>query len=145
MKLCTISLLFALTLSAQTNTFDGTWKMNIAKSKFSERPIPYKAQTITQTDGKTTAEIVTSDGKSSTWTYSAINGKVVLVEGTGVANTTVLQTISGNTMDEDWTMGTGKAHGHGVASKDGKTIRYTLIGVDFKGNKVHDVQIFEKH
>jgi hypothetical protein len=143
------ALLLPVALTAQTTNsqdlFAGTWKLNVGKSKFDPRSMPYKSMTTTaETNGKTTTEIVMPDGHSLTMTYTVINGTTVPVEGPAEKPSTLLRTIKGNVIDDVWTRGIGIAHGHGVLSKDGKTLRYTNKGISHLGQKFRDVDIFER-
>ena len=132
----------ATVLLAQTNNpFAGKWELNASKSKFSPGPA-LKSETVTNENGKTTLEGVAGDGQPFKWSFTPSPGVAVPVEGR--ENSTVEEKISGNTIDHTWKMGEGKSHGHGVVSKDGKTVRYTNIGTDFQGRPMHDLYVFEK-
>ena len=142
-----ISMLFlmfvsATALLAQANSFfTGKWELNVAKSKFNPPPA-LKSETVTNEGGKTTIEGVAGDGQPFKWSFSASPGVSVPIEGR--ENSTVLEKISGNTIDHTWKMGEGTSHGHGVLSKDGKTLRYVNNGTNFEGRPLHDVYVFEK-
>lgn len=57
---------------------------------------------------------------------------------------TVIKVLDARMVDHSWSTPAGKSHGHGVVSKDGKTMRYTLTGTDGTGKPVHDLDVFEK-
>jgi hypothetical protein len=133
---------FGITLMAQTSSsFTGHWELNISKSKF-DPPPPLKSETVTNEDGKTTIKGVTGDGSAFSWSFTPEAGKAVPIEG--MENSSVEEKISGHTIDHHWKMGKGVSHGHGVLSKDGKTLKYTDIGTDVQGRPLHDVYVFEK-
>ncbi|HEY6989877.1 MAG TPA: hypothetical protein VH369_15895, partial [Bryobacteraceae bacterium] len=83
-----------------------------------------------------------ADGKAITWSYNPTENTAVPIEG--MENSTVVEKLSGNTVDHTWKMGNGTETGRGVVSKNGKTMKYTLIGTNAQGQKVHGVYIFEK-
>lgn len=141
-----LALLFAsaVILAAQTdqaNPFTGTWKLNVAKSKFSPGPAP-KSETVTIADGKVSVEEVTADDKTVNWSYAPSGDTAVPIEG--MENSTVIEKRSGNKVDHTWKMGSGAETGHGVVSKNGKTMKYTLTGTNAQGQQVHTVAIFDK-
>jgi len=126
----------------QANPFTGTWKLNVAKSKFSPGPAP-KSQTVTiAPDGKVSIDEVDGEGKTINWSYTPSGDTAVPIEG--MENSTVIEKRSGNTVDHTWKFNGGNETGHGVVSKNGKTMKYTLTGTNSQGQKVHEVAIFEK-
>jgi hypothetical protein len=131
-----------LAAQADQNPFVGTWKLNVAKSKFSPGPAP-KSETVTiAPDKKVSVEAVDADDKAINWSYTPAEDTAVPIEG--MENSTVLEKTSGNTVDHTWKLGKGNETGHGVVSKDGKTMKYTLTGTDGQDQPVHNVYIFEK-
>ena len=139
------ALLASVILAAQgdqNSPFTGTWKLNVAKSKISPGPAP-KSETVTiAPDRKVSVETADADGKTINWSYNPAENTAVPIEG--MENSTVVEKISGNTVDHTWKMGNGTETGHGVVSKNGKTMKYTLTGTNAQGQKVHGVYIFEK-
>jgi len=81
-----MAILFASTTliavqATQTDPFAGTWKLNLAKSKFNPGPAP-TSQTVTiAPDGKTTVEEVTPDGKTSSWSFTPAGDTAVPIQG----------------------------------------------------------------
>jgi hypothetical protein len=47
-------------------------------------------------------------------------------------------------VNHTWKIGKGTQKGHGVISKDGKTMIYTLKGTNGDGKKVNDTSVYEK-
>ncbi len=144
-SLAAMLLASAIVLLAQTDQngpFIGTWKLNVAKSKFNPGPAP-KNETVTiAPDGKVSVEEVSGDDKPTNWSFTPAGDTAVPIEG--MENSTVLAKVSGNIVGHTWKVGNGNETGHGVVSKDGKTMKYTLTGTDAQGQKVHNVMIFEK-
>jgi hypothetical protein len=133
-------LLSAVAMLAQSNPFIGKWEMSAAKSKFNPPP-PLKSQTVTIGEDKVTVEGTDGTGKSFSWSYKVTPGAETPLEGIPGS---VVETISGNTVDHEWKNPKGTSHGHGVISKDGKTMRYTDKGINSEGKKVNDLYVFEK-
>jgi len=127
----------------------GTWKLNVAKSKFSPGPAPQSVTTTYTEDGgwvvgKT--EGVTSDGKpinvetrvkadgneyptESPWG----KGTIAIKQTDPYHWTSILKLDGGNTI-------TGK----GMISNDGKTRTVTSTGTNTKGEKVNTVAVSER-
>ena len=139
-------------LLAQGNPFIGTWKQNIAKSKYNPGPLP-QSQTQTseaQGDGvKFSAEGTAGDGSRIAWSYTAnYDGKDNPVSGTGVPNgadTIALKRINPNTIDATFKKA-GKVLGTGrqVVSKDGKVQTITAKGTDATGKPVSRMIVLDK-
>jgi hypothetical protein len=128
--------------AAQSDPFVGTWKLNVAKSRFHPGP-PAKAETLTIALGKVTVEEVFADGKTENWSYAPSDGATVPI--TGVENSSVMEKkVNDHTMEHTWKMGNATMQGKGVLSKDGKKMTYTLTGTDEQGKPLHNVLIFEK-
>jgi hypothetical protein len=137
----TVLLASAVALIAQTTTdpFVGKWVRNTEKSKYSPGPGP-QSQTVTIADENVIIEGVDPAGKPIKWSYKRSEAAVP-VEG---ADGTVSSETSGNTVDHVWKIAGGNTRGHGVISKDGKTMTYKQDGKDGQGHTVHNVIIFDK-
>ena len=139
------ALLASVVLAAQAdqnNPFTGTWKLNVAKSKISPGPAPKSETVMIAPDRRVSVETVDADGKTINWSYNPAENTAVPIEG--MENSTVMEKLSGNTVDHTWKMGNGTETGHGVVSKNRKTMKYTLSGTNSQGQTVHGVYIFEK-
>mgnify|MGYP001203861398 CR=1 FL=1 len=157
MKVKTITLVLAMLiisvgLRAENNPLIGTWKINLAKTKYTAGAPP-KNQVITyQMAGdalKLTAEIDNAQGHQTN-TYSAkYDGKDYPFNSTArdaVAGQTVrLKRIDANTTQRT-TYFKGKQIGTvtEVVSKDGKTLTRTQKGVNAQGQPVDNVQFLDK-
>jgi hypothetical protein len=127
----------------------GTWKINIAKSKFSPGPAP-KEGTLTvesQADGlKFTIHGTDAEGKAVHMEFSPkYDGKDYPATGMPNADTINMKKI------DDYTIETvGKKGGKpmvttkSVVSKDGKTRTSTQTGTNAKGEAVNNTIVYEK-
>jgi hypothetical protein len=128
--------------AAQTDRFAGTWKLNVAKSKFNPGP-PAKGETVTIAPDKVTVEEVTADGTTQNWSYTPSPGVTATI--TGMENSSVMEKkVNDHTMEDTWKMGNATMQGKGVLSKDGKKMTYTLTGTNEEGKPLHNVLVLEK-
>ena len=126
-----------------TNAFTGTWKLNVAKSKFSPGP-PSQSATVTSTpDGTFMVEGVDGHGKPVKFSHPWSGGKEVPVNG--IENATWISDVRSHTIDDTMKIG-GKTVEkiHVVLSPDGKTVTATIDETDANGQHVHNVEVFEK-
>jgi len=156
-RLTYLTLAFAvgavLMVNAQTASADnnlGTWKLNVAKSKFSPTAAP-KSQTLKieawGADGvKYIAEGVDAEGKPSKWELQAkYDGKFYAFTGNADADMLAYKRIDANTV-EAITQRAGKETGKTVivVSKDGKTRTLTQTGTNAKGEKINNLIVYDK-
>lgn len=136
-------LITAAFMVAADSLFTGTWKLNVEKSKFDPGP-PTQSETVTiQPDGKVSVEEVNGAGQSESWSYTPSEGTPATI--TGLPDSTVVEKKVGDrNIEHTWKMGESNMTGHGVLSKDGKKMTYTLRGKNGKGQPIHNVLIFEK-
>ena len=134
------------TLTAQTNhitAFTGTWKLNLAKSKFTPEP-PFKSFTIAFTpDGTRHLDLSGADGQHHKPALPWSDGREVSVEG--VVNATATSKIQGRTFHDIWKMN-GKIieDVHGIVSPDGKTFKARVDGTDTQGQTYHNELTFDR-
>lgn len=133
-------ILCALTLVAAGDPFVATWKLNVAKSKFSPGPA-LQSQTVTIGADKVEVSGVDDKGQAVNWSYPVASGPATI---TGMPDASVVETRKGNTVEHTWKWGKAMEKGHGVISKDGKTMIYTLTGTNADGKKVNDRSVYEK-
>src|SRR5947209_17351512 len=98
-----LALLFvsAVTLIAQadhTNAFTGTWKLNVAKSKFSQGPGPQSVTVTIAPDGTFTLDGVSPQGKPIKWSHPWSVEKEVPVDG--IENGTIITKLQGHMADD---------------------------------------------
>jgi hypothetical protein len=145
-----LALLFgaAVVFGAQTEhitPFTGTWKLNVAKSRFHPGPA-FQSFTLTFTsDGTRKLDLIRGDGQPFKASLPWSDGKEVVPVTQGMANTKVVSQIRGNTVDDTWKQN-GKVieKVHGVVSPDRRTLRITVEGPDGQGGTFHNRLTFEK-
>jgi hypothetical protein len=127
----------------------GTWKLDVAKSKFVPGPGP-QSQTLTfeaTKEGiKVTSHRVDAEGKATHGGYvSKYDGKDVPWEGNPVADTASPKKIDDNSYENTWKKA-GKVvmTSKGVVSKDGKTLTINNTGTDSQGRTVNNTLVFDK-
>jgi hypothetical protein len=127
----------------RTDAFTGTWKLNVAKSKFSSGAAPQSATVTVAPDGTFTMEGVNEKGKPVKWSHAPSVDKEVPVDG--IENGTIISKLQGRTVEETMKVG-GKTVQtvHAVLSPDGKTIRATIDGTDNQGRHRHGVEVYDK-
>jgi hypothetical protein len=133
---------------AQSDPHIGTWKLNLTKSKYNAGQ-PSKSSTVVVAAAgqgiKITTDTVLADGTSRKISYTAnYDGKDVPVMGTPDYDMLSI-TRSGNTIN-----GIRKKAGKQVqtfttvVSADGKTRTTTTTGTNASGQKVDNVQVYDK-
>lgn len=129
----------------------GTWKLDVAKSKFTPGPGPKSATVVVEPEGtakgiKVSIDAVNPDGSPMKWGFTTQrDGKEVPVTGNpayDMATTTMASPTSGTTVYKKGgkTVMTSKA----AISADGKTLTLTGTGTDAKGQPVHNVSVYTK-
>jgi hypothetical protein len=140
-------------LLAQGEPFNGTWKLNVTKSKYSAG-LPLKSDSRTydsSSDGvKVTVERVTGDGSKQQYGINAkYDGKDYPITGQGPFGA---DTISYKMRtDSSTTVATLKKSGSklrftttSVVSRDGKALTLTSKGVDSDGKPLDAVLVYDK-
>ena len=129
----------------------GSWKLNMAQSKFTPGPSPVKNLTVTReaSDGgvKVTVTGERADGSSADSSYTAkYDGQDVKVAGNAPYDTVAVKQVDANTLtDERKKSGTQyRASGRTVISNDGKTMTTTIKGTDAGGKAFTYVMVYEK-
>jgi hypothetical protein len=128
----------------------GTWKLNVAKSKFSPDPAP-KSQTLKiapwGSDGVTfTSDGIDAEGKPTHFEFQAkYDGKDMPVKGSPDFDTLAYKRIDANTIEATAKL-KGKVVGTSriVVSADGKTRTLNQTGTNAKGEKVNNTIVYEK-
>ena len=128
----------------------GTWKLNVAKSKYNPGPAPQSQTLKVEASGKgekVTSEVVGADGKRTTSTYTAnFDGKDYPLSGSLVG----ADKVSLKRVDARTTERTDKKDGKAVmtlkrvVSPDGKTMTVTSKGTNAEGKPVNNVVVFDK-
>ena len=129
----------------------GTWKLNVAKSKSTPEPMPFKSLNVIKeaSDGgvkqTTTGERV--DGTASNTSYTAkYDGKDVSVTGNPAWDTIAIKQVNANTLTDERkkTGGSYKATARAVVSNGGKTMTTTIKGTNSNGKEFTQVFVFDK-
>jgi hypothetical protein len=142
MNILVLLALGAMALVAAEDPFVGTWKLNVAKSKFEPGP-GTKAATVTiAADGKVTVDETDAKDQTTTWSYIPSAKGVAMI--TGVPDSTVMETRKGNKVEHVWKFGNSNMKGHGEVAKDGKTMTYHMEGTDAEGKKTKSTEFYEK-
>ncbi len=138
-----------VSLSAQTpDAALGTWKLNVAKSKYVPGPAP-REQTLTYEGAgrgvRVTSQTVSAQGNSVIQYSATYDGQDYPVSGGVDFDTTSLKRIDAFTVE-----GTRKLKGRVVqtftrtASQDRKTLTITTTGTNARGQNVDNVVIYER-
>ena len=149
-----LALLAVLAASAGAAAADdpmlGSWKLNVAKSKFGSGPaIKEETNQVEPFGGngiKLTAQITRADGTKVTESYAGtFDGKEFSVGGDPNVDTAFLKRIDAHTMERiNKKAGKPTTTMKYVVSQDGKTKTVTISGTTAKGEAVNTVLVFEK-
>ena len=127
----------------------GTWKLNLAKSKYIPGPAPFDGtlKIEPETNGlKFTFHGTDAEGKPVDFEFSPrFDGKDYRVTGLAEADTIVLKRLNANTI-ETVTKKAGKPvmTTRSVVSKDGKTRTSTQTGKNASGQEVKNTLVYDK-
>ena len=127
----------------------GTWKLNLAKSKYNPGPAPQSLTIVMEAAGdgvKYTSKGVNAEGKATGVEYTAkYDGKDVPLTGSQVANTTSLKKIDAHTVHRvDKKDGKVVTTIHRVYSKDGKSFTATTKGTNAKGEATNNTLVYDR-
>jgi hypothetical protein len=144
--------LLAVALPTNAQTSDpmvGTWRLNVAKSKYDPGPTPKSITTTYEAVGKGYRVSVINIGAGGKLEYgftSNLDGKDVRVTGNNPnADLMAIRRVDARTIEMISKKG-GKVTvtQRNVISTDGKTRTVTTTGIDAFGQKVNNVAVFEK-
>jgi hypothetical protein len=143
-----LSTLFIGTTVFAADAVDGTWKLNVAKSKFSGTAPQSVTRVYSESAGATTLDqkMVGSDGKEMSMHVDlAYDGKPHAISGNPDADSGTGKAINARTSDFMLTKG-GKAVGtvHRVVSADGKTLTVHNKGTHADGTAYDDRLVFDR-
>jgi hypothetical protein len=141
---------FGGTAFAQSsNSQVGTWKLNVAKSKYNPGPAPKSVTVKYEAAGagvKVTVDSVGATGTVNHYTYTAnYDGKDSPEVGNPSADTIALTRVNATTTTSVSKKG-GKVTGNStrVVSSDGKTLTNTSKGTNAAGQPTDNVQVYDK-
>ena len=130
----------------------GTWKINIAKSKFTPAPIPLKSLTSVREEApggvKVTNTGERSDGVAISSGYTAkYDGSASSVTGAGSPYDSIsVKQVNANTLTYEAKQTDGKYHASGrvVVSSDGKTMTQKAKGINPEGKPMVLTLVYDK-
>ena len=126
----------------------GTWKLNVAKSKFSPNgALTAATRTYTEANGQYTLsqKLTSADGKEMSYQVHYREGKEEKQTATTFVDATLAKKIDANTWDFDLKKdGKVVGHVHRVVSADGKTLTVHNTGTQVSGVKGDETLVFDK-
>ena len=142
-----MSVLFAGTALA-ADPIVGTWKLNVAKSKFSPgQELKSSTRVYSEADGVYTLDQkrVGTDGKEVSYKVQYSDGKDMKQAAGGPMDTTHAKKIDANTWEFELKKD-GKVVGrvHRVVSADGKTLTVHNTGMQVTGGTGDETLVFDK-
>ncbi|UWZ83037.1 hypothetical protein [Occallatibacter riparius] len=151
LAIATLAITSAAAAFAADNSL-GSWKLNVAKSKYSPGPLPVKSLSSTrEADGegvKVTTTGERADGSAINATYTAkFDGTPASVSGQGAPYDTIsLKQVNANTFSYESKNSTNKYHVSGrlVISADGKTMTMNAKGTDAAGKPISITLVYDK-
>lgn len=143
-------MVFSSSVVLAADNWNGTWKLNLAKSKYTPPSAAPKSLTLkfeaTPAGTKITADGVNAEGTpiKGGWT-SKMDGKEVPWQDNPNADTASPKKIDDNTYTNTWKKA-GKVvmDTKVVVSKDGKTLTVTQSGTNAKGEAVKGTAVYDK-
>ena len=134
---------------AADDPFVGTWKLNLAKSKFSPGPAPKSATVKCEVQGNVLNSVtdrVDSEGKAThTESTSIFDGKDHPATGNQTVDSYVSKRIGANTIERVGKKGGKEVEsGRNVVSKDGKTRTLAFKGKNAQGQDVNNIAVYDK-
>jgi hypothetical protein len=133
-----------------TDPMFGTWKLNVAKSKFSPGPAPKEMTATMEAAGpgrKVSVTGTNADGTPIKWGYSGnFDRKENKVTGTNPdADVVMLRRVSARATRTTFKLAGKQTLVNGVSvSEDGKTLAIAQTGVNAKGQTVKNNLIFDR-
>jgi hypothetical protein len=133
------------------DVFTGTWKLNVAKSKFAAGTEAKEVTAVIAEQGanlEVTVKGTAGDGKpiAVKYTFPAKGGAVSYTEGAPATGATVTaKRVNPNTIDSASSLN-GKEVGstHAVVSADGKTVTRVVKGMDAQGKAFQNTEVYER-
>ena len=129
----------------------GTWKLNVAASKYTPAPMPVKSLTVTREASDGGAKVTTTgeqaDGTAIQASYTAkYDGKDVQISGNSPYDTIAIQQVNPNTLTDARKKTGGKYRGTSrmVVSNGGKTLTSTTKGTNADGKAFPSTFVFDK-
>ena len=137
--------------ASAADVYTGTWKLNVAKSKYSPGPAPKAFIVVVAEKGADLA--ITSSGTdgagkpiSTKYTFPMKGGPIVYTEGAPAAGITVaIKRPNANTIEGTSTLnGKEVTSTSAVMAADGKSFTRTVKGTNAEGKPVSNTEVYEK-
>ena len=147
--LVSVCVLAAVSAVLAGDNWMGSWKLDVAASRFLTGPAP-TAQLLkieTDTGGiRVSSQIMDADGKMAQGSYvSSFDGKDVPWTGNPNADTSSAKRIDANHYENTWKKeGKATIHTKVVVSSNGKTLTIQHTGTDAKGKRVDNTEVFRR-
>ncbi len=143
----TLILFLALSLGGDPSV--GTWKLNVAKSKFGSGPVYKNILVKIETQGdriQYTVDTAPARGEAVHYTFTLnYDGKDYPVTGYPTADTVAAQRIDDNTVDLVFKKGGREVvRRHEIISNGGKTRTVTTRSKDLTGRIIKSITVFDK-
>ena len=144
-----VAILAGTVLAQAPDAQVGTWKLNVAKSKFTPGPMPTTATTMIEAVGAGTKVVVDqtlAGGAPGHWEFTTnYDGKDSPVTGSPDADMVARTLVNANTV-ETITKKDGKVIStqRSVVSKDGMLRTVTTKGLNAKGETINNVAVYDK-
>ncbi len=144
-----VVMLTSASMASAADNWMGTWKLNVAKSKYSPGPAP-KSQTLkfeaTPAGVKLSTDAVAADGTATKGGFtSKFDGKDVAYTGNPAADMASPKRIDDNNYENVWKKGGKVTVSAKVSvSADGKTLTVTQSGKNEKGDAVNITAVYDK-
>jgi len=128
--------------------FEGTWKLNPSKTKFTQGAAPKEEALVVAKQGDDYLVTITGTGESGTpvsikYTVPMNGGEGKILDGPYDAVSA--KRIDPKTRETIYSKGGHEVRSsHGVVAKDGKSLRVTLKGTDAAGKPVAGTLVFDR-
>jgi hypothetical protein len=134
---------------AQNNPRIGTWKLNLAKSKYSPGPPPRSNTAIFEAVGqglRATAEGTDAQGNPTKAVFGPYfyDGKSYPITGSPAYDAPSYKQVNASTFESTRTKVGKVVQTTTVLSADGKSFTLTTTGVDEKGQQINSVAVYDK-
>jgi hypothetical protein len=145
-----MSLFASAVLLAQDNPFVGTWKLNVAKSKFTgEQPPKSETRTVVAQGGglKVTYEGIAADGSPISYSYTTnLDGKDVPYSGRHPfgSDAVAIKRVDANTITAISKKAGKTIYTARAVVSDGKVLTITLKGVNGEGQPISVMTVWDK-
>jgi hypothetical protein len=125
----------------------GTWKLNLAKSKYQSTPPRSRILKFEPIPGglKASSDLVDGEGNVHIEFSAKYDGREVVMNGPVLRQTIALTRVDAYTFDTvQKSSGSATSTARYVVSRDGKTLTVTAVGSLPDGRKVTNISVYER-